>query len=465
MRLCDIVGPDDPRVPALSRRRPKFDSAQADTVRRIIDDVAVRGAEAVLESARRFDAPGLAEILEEIDGEGEGLSEAETEALHTAAERIEEFHRTQLQVIAEGWEGIDSGWAWQTSAVERDNPEAQTEMQLGPIKVPMPPEMRQDRIESGMLGQRMLPIRRVGVYAPGGKASYPSSILMTAIPAKVAGCREIVAATPARPDGTLAPAVREACRLAGVTQVVKCGGAAGIAGLALGWPGFDRVDLIVGPGNTWVNEAKRQLWGTVGLTAYAGPSEVAVVCLPGFDPLHAAADLLTQVEHSDDNVGLLIAFSRADAEAVLDSAAVMAGTAERGDVLRAALRSHGLAVVCGSAEEAARLVDDFAPEHLALHGDEAEGFLGLISNAGCVALGGFTPQSAGDYASGPSHALPTSGAARFGSPVNVQDFLRFQTVTSFEREDLDVIRPVIETLAQMEGLPFHGRAASIRFPR
>jgi histidinol dehydrogenase len=300
------------------------------------------------------------------------------------------------------------------------------------------------------------------VYVPGGKASYPSSVYMNVVPAQSAGVKEIVIATPAAPDGSVSPALLVAARKLGITRILKCGGAAAVAALALGIEDMPRVDVLVGPGNTWVNEAKRQLWGTVGLTAYAGPSEVALLAFPDCDPLVAAADLITQVEHSDDNGALLVVFSQEQARDILDAAKVMVDAAPRADSLRRALAEHGAVVVCSSETEAYQAVNDYAPEHLAILGGEPEEAVTHIVNAGCIALGHWTAQSAGDYVSGPSHTLPTSGAARFGSPVNVMDFLRFQSITSLERDDILELAPTIERLSALEGFPSHGQGAEIR---
>jgi histidinol dehydrogenase len=429
-----------------------------------IANVEAKGASAVLESARRFDCPTLHEVwVSPAELQEASIAPADEEALDLAITRVSEFHATQLSVILEGWEELESGYGWRTSAMERDVVDEEKEsISLGPIKVPVPEERRTSRVESGMLGQRLMPMARVGVYVPGGKASYPSSVYMNVVPAQSAGVKEIVIATPAAPDGSVSPALLVAARKLGITRILKCGGAAAVAALALGIEDMPRVDVLVGPGNTWVNEAKRQLWGTVGLTAYAGPSEVAVLAFPDCDPLVAAADLITQVEHSDDNGALLVVFSQEQARDILDAAKVMVDAAPRADSLRRALAEHGAVVVCSSETEAYQAVNDYAPEHLAILGGEPEEAVTHIVNAGCIALGHWTAQSAGDYVSGPSHTLPTSGAARFGSPVNVMDFLRFQSITSLERDDILELAPTIERLSALEGFPSHGQGAEIR---
>lgn len=464
MSLLPVLKWDDPKFKSFLKRRPVFNAEASAFVARIIQDVEEKGEAAVLEIVRTYDAPALNDLWVS----GEELEEARVSPEHLAAmrlaiERIQEFHETQLGVITEGWEELDHGWGWRTTAVEHELGHKPPTMEIGPFKIPMPDQAPQEASEgSGMLGQRLIPIQRVGVYVPGGKASYPSSVLMNVIPAQVAGAEEIILATPPDKQGKVPSAVLVACRELGITQVLKAGGAAAVAALAIGIGGREAVDLVVGPGSAWVTEAKRQLWGRVGLTAYAGPSEVCVCALPVCDSVAAAADLLAQLEHSDDNSGLLIAFSDSQMKEILDSMGVMIGVAPRRELLRSALSNHSAGCLVGTLEEAAQIINSYAPEHLALLGDDPSEILPMIRNAGCIALGTHTPQSAGDFVSGPSHTLPTSGAARFGSPLNVQDFLKFQNMSALEPRDLRALDPVIQAFAAMEGFPAHGQASTVR---
>lgn len=466
MSLCPILKFGDPKLKRWTDRAPGFDAAIAQTVADTIADLRARGRDAVLDQVRRFDAPALSELLaSETEIFKAEVSEAHREAIRGAIERVRDFHEVQLEVITSDWEEMELGWAWRTSATEqpltKDN---MPKVKIGPFSVPAAVDgfLADGTIESGMLGQRLLPLQRVGVYVPGGKASYPSSVIMNVIPPQVARVSDIVVATPPREDGSIDPAVLVACHELGIKQVLKAGGAAAIAAMALGFDGFPRVDKIVGPGNKYVNEAKRQLWGVVGLDTYAGPSEVCVLAGPDCDPLAAAADWLAQIEHSEDNVGVLIAFSEKQAQDILKSAEVQIFSAPRAETLRAALRNEGVVVICESMSQAVEFINQFAPEHLSLLSEQAGALVGEIRNAGCVALGAYTAQSAGDFASGPSHTLPTAGAARFASPVNVQDFLKFQSVSQLEKADLADLFPIIEAFGEMEGFPAHAQSARVR---
>lgn len=469
MSLCEVLRYGDPRLARWTNRAPAFDGAIQNAVMNIIAEVRAKGAEAVLEQVRRFDAPMLSSIFAtEAEIFKAEISEPHVEAIRAAIERVRDFHEVQLDVITSDWEEMDLGWAWRTSATEQPlTRENIPTMKVGPFNVPTAPAgglSADGTIESGMLGQRLIPLRRVGVYVPGGKASYPSSVIMNVVPAQVAKVEEVIVATPPRQDGSIDTAVLVACRELGVKTVLKAGGAVAIAALALGLDRFPRVDKIVGPGNKYVNEAKRQLWGSVGLDTYAGPSEVCVLAGPDADALVAAADWLTQIEHSEDNVGVMIVFSDDQAKEVLKSAEVQVFASSRGGILRKALKDEGLVLIVKSVEEAVEFINDFAPEHLSILTENADAFVGLIRNAGCVALGPFTAQSAGDFASGPSHTLPTAGAARFASPVNVQDFLKFQSISQLEKADLAELWPIIEAFGEMEGFPGHAQGAKVRLP-
>ncbi len=462
MSICPTFRFGDPKLDRWLNRAPEFDPEIIVAVAEIVRQVRERGSEAVLENARSFDAPEMSDLfVSEKEILAAEIPEHQAAAIRTSIERVREFHQVQLDVITNDWEELERGWGWRTSATERevtaDNAPA---VQLGPFKIPAP--QVGSTIESGMLGQRLLPLESVGIYVPGGKAYYPSSVIMNAVPAQIAKVTDIVVATPPRRDGSIHPAILFTCRELGIKRILKCGGAAAIAAMAHGIDGLGRVDKIVGPGNKYVNEAKRQLWGAVGLDTYAGPSEVCVWALEDADPLFAAADWLTQIEHSEDNVGVVVAMSDKMAKDIIASADIQSLAAPRRETLRRALSHESCVVVVENADQAAEVINRFAPEHLSIIGAQAEGHVSRIQNAGCIAIGSFTPQSAGDYVSGPSHTLPTAGAARFGSPVNVQDFLRFSSLSMLEKEDLAMLAPVIEAFGEMEGFPTHAQGATIR---
>lgn len=428
----------DPESRFLFNRRPRYDRALADTVARIIDEVATEGESAVLRHTRQFDSPLIETLWHDVpDGVPEGLAKEDQAALDLAARRIQDFHEVQLSTHTDGWEELPKGWGWRMDAIE-------------------------DGEDTGFEGQRMLPLASAGVYVPGGKASYPSSVLMNAIPALVAGVERVAVCTPPRPDGSLNPAVLYACYLAGVDRVALAGGASAIALMALGCEGFDRVDKVVGPGNTYVNEAKRQLWGSVGVDSYAGPSEVAVFADGSCAAQASALDLLTQVEHAEDNIGLLICQGEQVAAAIEEACEALLRGSERESVMRAALAKHGACLIVDSPDQAITVLNQFAPEHCSLHCGNAGWVAQQVVNCGCVLIGPDSPQSAGDYVSGPSHTLPTSGAARFASPVSVLDFLKVQSVSSLTRTDLIALSPAVERFGFMEGLPMHGRGGSAR---
>ncbi|MCC6877763.1 MAG: histidinol dehydrogenase [Sandaracinaceae bacterium] len=307
------------------------------------------------------------------------------------------------------------------------------------------------------LGQRVRPLGSAGVYAPGGKARYPSTVLMTAIPAAVAGVRRIVLATP-RPT----PEVLAAAELSGVTEVIDSGGAQAIAALAHGTESVARVDKIVGPGNLYVACAKRLVFGIVDIDQIAGPSEILVVADDQARPEVVAADLLSQAEHDEDAYALLVTLSRAQAERVIASVQAQLASLPRIDVARASLERNFACFVAGDLDEAARVASMLAAEHLALAVRDPEALFERIDAAGAVFLGDHTPEAAGDYAAGPSHVLPTGGAARFSSPLGVYDFLVRTSIIRYDQSAIEAQADLLETLARLEGLEAHARAVAVR---
>jgi histidinol dehydrogenase len=389
--------------------------------RAIINDVRRRGDAAVREHTERLDrrSPDPATGTYEVAGPrwhaaAQRVASDVARALERAAGRIAAFHRPQL------------------------------------------PESYE--VDRGALALRSVPLDRVGVYAPGGTARYPSSVLMTAVPARIAGVREIVLATP-----DASPEVLLAARLAGVSRVFELGGAQAIAAMAHGTESVPRVDKIVGPGNQWVAAAKRLVFGLVDIDSVAGPSEVMIVADSSADPRWIAADLLAQAEHDAEAHPVLVATDEAIADAVERELAVQLADLPRADIARAALERHGAAVIVRSVDEAMALADDYAPEHLELLVAGAEKLAERVRHAGAVFVGPYSPEAAGDYLAGPNHVLPTAGSARWASPLGVYDFVKRVTVIHYGRADLEAQWRDIARLARVEGLEAHARSAAVRF--
>jgi histidinol dehydrogenase len=313
------------------------------------------------------------------------------------------------------------------------------------------------------LGVRVTPVARVGVYAPGGKARYPSSVIMSAVPAHVAGVSEIVLATPLAGDDTDV-AIYAAAHLSGVATIVDAGGAQAIAALAYGTQSIPRVDKIVGPGNLYVACAKRLVFGAVDIDGIAGPSEIVVVADGAADPRVVAADLLSQAEHDEAAYPLLVCGSDAVAEAVRAELAIQLETLPRAGIARAAL-ANGAAFVVRSRDRMAAVADRLAGEHLALHVADPESMLAGIRRAGAAFLGPLTPEAVGDYVAGPSHVLPTGGAVRFGSPLGVYDFVTRTSIIRYSPEALARQAAAVCAFARLEGLEAHARAVEARLPR
>ncbi|HEX8793036.1 MAG TPA: histidinol dehydrogenase, partial [Polyangiaceae bacterium] len=310
------------------------------------------------------------------------------------------------------------------------------------------------------LGVRVTPVERAGIYAPGGKARYPSSVLMAAIPAQVAGVREILLATPLSGDAS-DDALYAAAHLAGVTAIVDAGGAQAIAALAYGTQSIPRVDKIAGPGNAYVTCAKRLVYGAVDIDSIAGPSEILVVADDEADPRVIAADLLSQAEHDEAAYPLLVCASDLMARAVGRELEEQLATLPRARIARAAL-GNGAAFVAETREHMARTADRLAPEHLALHVADAAGLLASIRRAGAAFVGRTTPEAVGDYVAGPSHVLPTGGAVRFGSPLGVYDFVTRTSIIEYSPDALERHAGAVCALARLEGLEAHARAVEAR---
>ena len=396
---------------------------------RIVADVRARGDAALLELTRRFDGWEPASAGDLVAGPAEfaaayrSLPAASRRALSLAARRVEAFHRRERDAVVPSF---------------RDA--------LG-----------------ATLGQVSRPLARVGLYVPGGTARYPSTVLMTAVPARVAGVEEVFACSPAdRASGQVDAWTLAACHVAGVTRLFKVGGAQAVAALAYGTATVPAVDKICGPGNAYVAAAKRLVFGRVDIDMIAGPSEVLVVADAAASPVEAAADLIAQAEHDVRAVAVLVATGEAVARRTLEEVERQLADLPRRAIARRSLEDRGAAVVAKDAAEAMRLADAFAPEHLVLLVRNAGRWVPKLSRAGAVFLGSRTPEAVGDYLAGPSHVLPTAGTARFASPLSVATFRRRMSVLEMSPRALAALAPAIEALAAAEGLEGHARAVRVR---
>ncbi|GAB4815391.1 hypothetical protein N2152v2_002437 [Parachlorella kessleri] len=405
--------------------RPRVDfTSILSSVEPIVEDVKRRGDAAVKELTAKFDRVQLQETCTPIQELPEPELDAETrQAFDVAYENIRAFHRAQ---------------------------------QSAPLEVETMPGVRCRRVAR--------PINAVGLYVPGGTAVLPSSALMLAVPAALAGCETIVLATPPRPDGSITPEVLYCARKAGATHVLRAGGAQAVAAMAWGTQSCPKVDKIFGPGNQYVTAAKMLLQNSEAMIAIdmpAGPSEVLVIADAGANHTHVALDLLSQAEHGPDSQAVLVALPGVDVEAIQQEVEHQCSLLPRAEMTRRAL-SHSCIVQVGSREEAAQFSNRYAPEHLIVNVDDAESWLPLLNNAGSVFLGRWTPESVGDYASGTNHVLPTYGYARMYSGVSLESFQKKMTVQSLTYEGLQLLGPTVARMAAVEGLDAHKRAVTLR---
>lgn len=317
--------------------------------------------------------------------------------------------------------------------------------------------------EGVVLGQKILPLERVGIYVPGGTAAYPSSVLMNAVPAQIAGVKEIIMVTPPGRDGTVNPAILAAAYVAGVTQIFKLGGAQAVAALAYGTQSIPRVDKIVGPGNAYVAEAKKQVFGQVNIDMVAGPSEVLVLADEKSNPAYIAADLLSQAEHDKLASAVLVTDSETLAQQVSAEVERQLQTLEREEIARASIEANGKIILVKDMHEAIEVSNRIAPEHLELCLEDPFAWLSMVQNAGSVFLGRYNPEPMGDYFSGPNHTLPTMGTARFYSPLSVDDFIKKMQFSYYTRDALKQDYKKVSQFARKEGLTAHARAVEIRF--
>lgn len=391
----------------------------------IIAEVRKNGDAALKAFSAKFDGAELTSLNVsegEIDAAVASVDPALMDVLRRSAENIRAFHQKQLRqgFVTTGEDGV-------------------------------------------LMGQRFTPLARVGIYVPGGTASYPSSVLMNAVPASVAGVPEIVMATPPRRDGTVAPLILAAARVAGITKIVKSGGAQAVAALGYGTESVPKVWKITGPGNAFVAEAKRQVYGVVDIDMMAGPSEILVIADDTADPACIAADLLSQAEHDKMAAPVLVTPSRPLADAVEKALERQTVLLPREEICRAALSGKGKIIVAADMEAAAAVSDAIAPEHLELAVADPFALLARIRNAGSVFLGHHTPVAVGDYFAGPNHVLPTSGAAHFASPLSVDDFVKKSQFLYCSRDALEKAADDVAAFARAEGFEAHARSVLARF--
>lgn len=395
------------------------------TVEEIIANVRANGDKALYEYCEKFDRCSLSSLAvseDEIQEAFDATDDYFIETLKEAKENIAEFHKRQVRnnfVIT-----------------------------------------KEDGI---VLGQKITAVEKAGLYVPGGTAAYPSTVLMDAVPAKIAGVKEIVMVSPPSPEGKINPAILTAAKIAGVTKIFKIGGAQAVAALAYGTESVPKVDKIVGPGNIFVATAKKQVYGKVSIDMIAGPSEILVIAEPDCDPSCVAADLLSQAEHDKMASAVLITTEMSFAEKVSDEIERQLKLLPREEIARASIENNGKIFIVDSIKTAVKLSNEIAPEHLEVCVDNPFEILPEITNAGSIFLGKNVPEALGDYFAGPNHTLPTSGTARFSSPLSVDDFIKKSSFIYYSADALQKAHERIEDFANREGLQAHGKSIGIRF--
>ena len=394
-------------------------------VREIIAQVRAKGDEALKRYTKEFDGVDITSVEVGQGAIDEGFRMADpmlVDILYRASERVAAFHQHQVRnsFLVNEEDGI-------------------------------------------LMGQKIIPLERVGLYVPGGTAAYPSSVIMNCIPAKLAGVKEIVMVTPPGKDGKIPPNILAAARICGVNRVFRVGGAQAIAALAYGTESVPRVDKIVGPGNQFVAEAKKQVCGKVGIDMVAGPSEILVIADGKCDPRIVAADLLSQAEHDKNASAVLVTDSEALAVAVQAAIEEQLPKLRREEIARASIDTNGKIIVADNLDTAVEIANEIAPEHLEVCVDQPFDYLDKIKNAGSIFLGRNCPEALGDYFAGPNHTLPTSGTARFSSPLSVDDFVKKTQYTYYTRPALEKAQPTVSIFAKQEGLTAPARSIDIRF--
>ncbi len=406
-----------------ARGKTSFDVA--DIVTDIIENVKQNGDKALFEYCEKFDKATLSSLevtAEEIEEAFNAVEPRFTQILKKAAENIREFHKRQVRnsFIINEQDGI-------------------------------------------VTGQKVTPIEKVGLYVPGGTAAYPSTVLMDSIPAKIAGCEEICITTPPSADGKVNPVILAAAKIAGVDRIFKIGGAQAIAALSYGTETVPKVDKIVGPGNAFVAEAKRQVFGLVSIDMIAGPSEILVIADSKSDPRFVAADLLSQAEHDKMASAVLVTDSLELANKVSEEIERQLKELPREEIARTSIEANGKIIVADDITDVIAVSNEIAPEHLELCVDNPFDYLDKIKNAGSIFMGRYCPEALGDYYAGPNHTLPTSGTARFSSPLSVDDFVKKSQYTYYTKEALSRVAEDVAFFAEKEGLSAHARSATVRF--
>lgn len=416
----------DSKLTALLAWEEEANEGVNKTVRGVLNDVRSRGDEALIEYTNKFDRRSVSsaqelvlgrEVLEKALG---AISAEQKTALEQAAERIRVYHQHQKQ---ESWQYTESSGT--------------------------------------VLGQKVTPLDRVGIYVPGGKAAYPSSVLMAAIPAKVAGVEDVIIVTPT-PDGVVNDMVLAAAAIAGADRVVTVGGAQAVAAMAYGTATIPKVDKIVGPGNIYVATAKREVFGVVDIDMIAGPSEILIVCDGETHPDWVAMDLFSQAEHDEDAQSILIAPSEKFVDEVYRSIERLLPTLSRAEIARQSLTKRGALIVAQSMEECVELINRIAPEHLELSVEDPEALVPSIRHAGAIFMGRYTSEALGDYCAGPNHVLPTSGTARFSSPLGVYDYVKRSSIIRCSAQGASDLGRIASVLARGESLEAHARSAEYR---
>ncbi len=394
-------------------------------VANIIKNVAKNGDSAVKEYCLKFDKAKLDTLLVSDDEIEEALSKVEPEFLEIlkkAAANIRTFHEKQLR---------------NSFIITKDN--------------------------GVVIGQKIIPVEKAGLYVPGGTAAYPSTVLMDSIPAKIAGVKELVMVTPPGSDGKINPVILAAAKIAGIDKIFKVGGAQAIAALAYGTQSIPKVDKIVGPGNAFVAEAKKQVYGMVSIDMIAGPSEILVVADNLSNPAHVAADLLSQAEHDKMASAVLVCDSMELAKRVSEEIERQLPNLLRADIARVSIDDNGKIIVAEDLKKAIDIANEIAPEHLELIMDNPFDYLDSIKHAGSIFMGRYCPEALGDYFAGPNHTLPTSGTARFSSPLSVDDFVKKTQYTYYTKDALSKVKDDVAYFAKKEGLTAHAKSALIRF--
>ena len=420
IRIIDYKDID--RAEILDRKENVFNVA--DTVSEIIKTVREKGDSALFDFCEKFDKVKLSSLevsSEEIEAAFLAVEPEFVEILKEAKENIYAFHSRQVRnsFLINEKDGV-------------------------------------------VIGQKVIPIEKVGLYVPGGTAAYPSSVLMNAIPAKIAGCSEIVMVTPPSADGSVNPAILAAAKVAGVDRIFKVGGAQAVAALAYGTESVPAVDKIVGPGNAFVAEAKKQVFGRVAIDMIAGPSEILVVADATCNPVYVAADLLSQAEHDKNATAVLVTDSKELAVATAEELERQLSLLSREDIARTSVENNGKIIITKDIDEAIEVANALAPEHLEICVDEPFKYLDKIRHAGSVFMGKYCPEALGDYFAGPNHTLPTSGTARFSSPLSVDDFVKKTQFSYYTEDALAKVASKVEYFAKKEGLTAHARSAIIR---